>query len=101
VLGVERGKLGVEGLQRFIGDAADQAQRVVRGDPALRADVAEKSVPPHVIATHPKPPLDVDPTSYRIRCARIEARTFSAACQGEFTEHPHDASKGAFIQSHR
>jgi hypothetical protein len=49
ILGVERGKLGVEGFQRFIGDATDQAQRVVAGDPALRAHV---TVPDRNMRTH-------------------------------------------------
>jgi hypothetical protein len=52
ILRVERGKLGVEGFQRFVGDAPDQAKRVVVGNPALWPDVAEKSVPPNVVATH-------------------------------------------------
>jgi hypothetical protein len=56
VLGLQRGKLDIEGFQRLIGDATDQAQRVIVGDPALRSNVAEKSVPPNVVATHPKPP---------------------------------------------
>jgi hypothetical protein len=53
---------------------------VAAGDPALGANVAEKPITPNVVATHPKPPLDLDPMSYRIRYARVEARGFSAAC---------------------
>ena len=38
--------------------ATDQAKRVVRRDPALRAHVAEKPVPSLIPPPHPKAPLE-------------------------------------------
>lgn len=48
---------GRRGFQRLIGNATDQAKRVIAGDPALRAQVAEKSVPPNIVAMVSKPSL--------------------------------------------
>ena len=80
VLRVEPGKLPVERGQSVVGKAADQAKRVVFGDAAIRAHIAEQAVPSLVYAAHSKLPPAVDPRRDRIRYARVGARAFSAAC---------------------
>src|ERR1700733_13865581 len=64
------------GLQHTVlrGDATDRTQRVIAGDPAFRAHVAEKSVPSIIPTPHRRPFLAVDPLCHRIRCARFSAR---------------------------
>ena len=80
VLRVKPGKPPVERGQSVVGKAADQAKRVVFGDAAIRAHIAEQAVPSLVYAAHSKLPPAVDPRRDRIRYARVGARAFSAAC---------------------
>src|ERR1700761_7870989 len=70
--------LVVERGQRVIGDTSDQTQRVVVGDPAFRAHIAEKSIPPIIPTTHERRPLP------SIRCI-IESEALDSR-QGVFQQ---------------
>jgi hypothetical protein len=73
---VQRIKIARQRLQRRVCDAAGHPQRVIRGNPLLKIDVAEQIAADRVVAAHRHP---LTPRHQGISDGRLR-QPFSAAC---------------------
>jgi hypothetical protein len=66
--------------QRFIGQRADRAQRMIRGNAPLQRNIAEKTFRPLIFPAHGVPQSKGINPMYRITLQTPRESTFSAAC---------------------